>query len=154
MYEKMQESGLTEVIPLLCTSAVCRQYPVLSHPESPEGGCIVRGSCSIWLLGGGHPVSILSSLKAHCCWGHCMWWLDGCNILCLLIWQAVFFIHTVLKLWILNNVYKKAVSLRNQRFFISFVYALKLQSVGKYTGIYLYLRAWNGTEITQFSRSL
>lgn len=46
------------------------------------------------------------------------------------------------------------ISLRNQRFFISFVYALKLQSIGKYTGIYLYLRAWNGTEIARFSRSL
>ena len=43
MYEKMQESGLIEIIPLVCTSSVSDQYPVLSPPESPQrapmGGC-------------------------------------------------------------------------------------------------------------------
>ena len=37
MYEKMQESGLTEIIPSICTLAVWGQHPVLSHPESPLG---------------------------------------------------------------------------------------------------------------------
>lgn len=37
--------------------------------------------------------------------------------------------------------------------FISFVYDLKLQSIRKDADIYLFLRAWNDTEITQFSRS-
>ena len=29
----MQESGFTEILPLICTSPVCGQYPVFSHPE-------------------------------------------------------------------------------------------------------------------------
>ena len=33
----MQESGLTEIIPLICTSTIWGQHPVLSHPESPQG---------------------------------------------------------------------------------------------------------------------
>ena len=33
----MQESELTGIIDLMCTSAVQGQYPVLSHPESPWG---------------------------------------------------------------------------------------------------------------------
>ena len=35
--EKMQESGLIEIIPLLCTLTIQGQYPVFLHPESPEG---------------------------------------------------------------------------------------------------------------------
>ena len=33
----MQESGLIEIIPLICTSANYGQYPVLFHPEFPQG---------------------------------------------------------------------------------------------------------------------
>ena len=33
----MGQSGLTEIIPLIRTSALWGQYPVLSHPESPQG---------------------------------------------------------------------------------------------------------------------
>ena len=33
---KMQESGLMEIIPLICPSALWGQYPVLSHPVSPR----------------------------------------------------------------------------------------------------------------------
>ena len=33
----MQESGLTEIIPLVCTSAIWSQYSLLSHPESLQG---------------------------------------------------------------------------------------------------------------------
>ena len=36
----MQESGLTEIIPLIRTSALWGQYPVLSHPESPQGASL------------------------------------------------------------------------------------------------------------------
>ena len=37
MCGKVQESGLTEIVPLMCTSALWGQRPVLSHPESPQG---------------------------------------------------------------------------------------------------------------------
>ena len=36
-YEKMQESRLTEIIPLMCTLTIQGQYPVFLHPESPQG---------------------------------------------------------------------------------------------------------------------
>ena len=36
MYGKMQESGLSEIIPLICTSLIWGQYPVFSHPECPQ----------------------------------------------------------------------------------------------------------------------
>ena len=37
MYGKMQESGLTEIIPLMFTSAVWGQYPAFLHSEFPRG---------------------------------------------------------------------------------------------------------------------
>ena len=43
MYGKMQESGLTEIVPLICTSAICGQHPVVSHPESPWGTSLTDG---------------------------------------------------------------------------------------------------------------
>ena len=47
----MQESGLTETIPLIRTSAIWGQYPVFSHPEFPQvslwGVAAIR-----WLLDG------------------------------------------------------------------------------------------------------
>ena len=53
----MQESGLTEIIPLLCISAIWGQDPVLSHPETPQG--VTHGE---WLqqllLDDVHPVSL------------------------------------------------------------------------------------------------
>ena len=51
----MQESGLIEIISLICTSAVWGQYPVLSPLEPPQGA----------LSGMVDAVSILSSLKAR-----------------------------------------------------------------------------------------
>lgn len=36
MHGKMQESRLTEVIPLVCTSAIWGENPVLSHSKSPR----------------------------------------------------------------------------------------------------------------------
>ena len=32
----MQESGLTEINPLICTSAIWGLYPVFSYPEFPQ----------------------------------------------------------------------------------------------------------------------
>ena len=43
----MQESGLTEITPLICTSAIWGQYPVLSHPESPQGKLLGLGVASV-----------------------------------------------------------------------------------------------------------
>ena len=37
MYGTMRESGLSEIIPLLCISVVWGQHAVLSHPGSPQG---------------------------------------------------------------------------------------------------------------------
>ena len=37
MYGKMQESGPTEIIPVIGTSAVWGQCPEFSHPELPQG---------------------------------------------------------------------------------------------------------------------
>ena len=81
----MQESGLTEIIPLTYSSAIWGQYPHFLMLSAPTGG-----DCSSWLLYGRHPVSILKSLRAH---------LQGsCNVMAwqlqhplLLIWEATFF---------------------------------------------------------------
>ena len=48
------------------------------------------GGCRSWLLDGGHSlfpswVPLWLAIGAAV-----MWWLDGCNILCLLIWQIIF----------------------------------------------------------------
>ncbi len=37
MYGKMQESGLTEIIHLICTSATRGLYPIFSYPEFRQG---------------------------------------------------------------------------------------------------------------------
>ena len=34
---EMQESGLTEIIPLIYNLTILCQYPVLLHPEFPQG---------------------------------------------------------------------------------------------------------------------
>ena len=36
----MQESGLSVIIPLICTLAIWGHYTVLSHPESPQGALL------------------------------------------------------------------------------------------------------------------
>ena len=60
----MQDSGFTETTSLMCFLAISGQHPVLSCPKSPQG-------------------SLCGPLQ----------WLDSCDILCLLKWQAAFFIH-------------------------------------------------------------
>ena len=37
MHGKMQESGLIEIIPLICTLTIQGQYPAFLHPESRQG---------------------------------------------------------------------------------------------------------------------
>ena len=37
LYGKILESGLMEIIPLLCTSAIQGQYPDFFRSESPQG---------------------------------------------------------------------------------------------------------------------
>ena len=37
LYRKIQESGLPEIIPFICISAIWGQNPVFSHPEFPQG---------------------------------------------------------------------------------------------------------------------
>ena len=37
MYGKMQDSGITEIIPLIFTSVIWGRYPVFPHPEFPQG---------------------------------------------------------------------------------------------------------------------
>ena len=53
------DSGLTEIIPLICTSALWSQDPVFLHPESPPGAPLGVG------VGGD---------------GCSGWWLIGCNL--------------------------------------------------------------------------
>ena len=40
MYGKTQESELTEIIHLICTSAIWGQYPVFLHPEFPQAATL------------------------------------------------------------------------------------------------------------------
>ena len=57
------KSGLIEIIPLICTSAIWVQQPVFSHPQPPQGALSEVGGgrrCR-----GGHSVSILSSLRNY-----------------------------------------------------------------------------------------
>ena len=53
MYGKIQESGLIEIIPLICTIAVQGQYPGLSHPESLQGAPLGAAVVARWLQ---HPL--------------------------------------------------------------------------------------------------
>ena len=60
----MQESGLTEVIPFICTSALWGQDPGLSHPKSLEG--VPLGVAAVtYCLMAGILFPFLNSLMAH-----------------------------------------------------------------------------------------
>ena len=72
---KVQESGLPEIIPLICTSATRGQYPGLSHPPCPPGAPSGVAAVSVGLMVG--ILSILSSLRVRHP-GSCKvmaWWL-------------------------------------------------------------------------------
>ena len=65
MNGKMQESGLIESIPLMCTLAIQGQYPAFLHPESPSGSLLGVAAVAEGLGAGSPFVSILNSLRAH-----------------------------------------------------------------------------------------
>ena len=53
MYGKMQESGLIEITPLICTSALWGQFPVFLHPESPQGAQLGTAAVAEGLVAAG-----------------------------------------------------------------------------------------------------
>ena len=84
----MQESGLTEIIPLICASAIWGQYPVFSHPEFPQGLPLKGVDTVWWLLDGRYYFP--SSLSAHQLTTSSGGIADDWDILCLLMWQEIF----------------------------------------------------------------
>ena len=46
MYGKMPESGLLEIIPLICALTLQCQHPAFLHPESPQGAQSVGGGAA------------------------------------------------------------------------------------------------------------
>ena len=68
------------------------QYPVLSHPEFPQGVPWWGGVVAVAddLMAGVLFPSGVPSMGATVV-------ADGCNILCLLIWQVAFLVHTKIK---------------------------------------------------------
>ena len=88
MYGKMQESGLTEIIPLICTSAIWGQCPVFPHPEFPQGCSLMAAGWQVffpsWV-----PSGLTSSQSVEATTA------DGCGILCSLIWQGIFHFSSV-----------------------------------------------------------
>ena len=72
LFYKIQESGFTEIVPSICTLAIWGQCPAVSHPESPQihlWGWLQQLT-GIGLGNEQPPVSILSSLGAHCLGGY------------------------------------------------------------------------------------
>ena len=67
-------------------------YPVLSHPESPQGAPLGAAAAANF-QDEGHPVSILNYLRVHCWRGYNMmaWWLQHPLFT---ERAAIFFIHT------------------------------------------------------------
>ena len=57
----MLESGLIKIAHLICTFSLWGKYPVLSHPESPQGASVEVAA----VADAGHSISILSFLRAH-----------------------------------------------------------------------------------------
>ena len=75
---------------LSCAASVIWGQPaVFSCPEFPQGALLGNG-CSCWWPDGGHPVSILKFLLGSPSGVAVLWWLDDCDILCLLIRQVTF----------------------------------------------------------------
>ena len=108
MNGKRQESGLTEIIPLICTSANWGQYPVFSQGS-------LWGVAAVWWLRDGRyslfPSRVPSGLTNSP-------WLvaaisDDCDILCLLIWQAIF--HFSVCLWKNAEAHSRPPELKSLR---------------------------------------
>ena len=86
----MQDSGLTEIIPLIFIFTVWNQYPVFSHPEFPRT-VPLWVTTLWWLLDGRHsfpPFWVPSRFTIRVAKI-----IDGCHILFLLMWQALFYFH-------------------------------------------------------------
>ena len=88
MYGKMQESGLTEITPWICTSAIWGQSLLLSHPEFLPGAPCgwLQELTARWQVF----FSSLNSFRARQLTDCGLAIADDCDILCLLIWQAIF----------------------------------------------------------------
>ena len=50
MYGDVQESGLNEIIPLICTSAIRGPYPMFSHPEFPQGCSLMAARWQVFFF--------------------------------------------------------------------------------------------------------
>ena len=86
---------------LSCVASVIWGQPaVFSCPEFPQGALLGNG-CS-WWPDGGHPVSTLKFLLGSPSGVAVMWWLDDCDILCLLIWQVTFLIKKDIHVYMLS----------------------------------------------------
>ena len=86
MYEKMRESQLIEITPLICTSVIWGQ-----NPESPHGACVGVAAVAEGLPACLHPEFPKGSQSGVAVVP------DGCTILWLLICQATFFIHNAIR---------------------------------------------------------
>ena len=85
------KSGLMEIVPLTCPSAIWGQYPVFSHLESTY--CALSGvAAAVPRWQNLFPSWVTSGLNFRV---PAMWWLDDCNILSLLIRQVTFLVHTL-----------------------------------------------------------
>ena len=72
----MQESGPTEILPLICTLAIQGQYPVLSHPEFPQGSLLGTAAVANGLMVQTSFADMVGDiLSPQCCqyflWGQC-----------------------------------------------------------------------------------
>ena len=78
MYGEIQESGLTEIIPLRSTSAICISTVSCAFSSWVSSGYTVWGGCNSWLLDGGvscfYPEVPQGSSLGHC--NVMAWWLQ------------------------------------------------------------------------------
>ena len=87
MYRNMQESGLPEIIPVICNSAIWGQDPVL-YSEFLQSS-LSRVAAIWWLLNGRYsflPELPQGSPTYHVVGYNCLWLWHTC----LLIWQDIF----------------------------------------------------------------
>ena len=64
---------------------------ILHFSSEVSSSCSVGAAAIWWLLDDRHPLVPFSELTVRAA---VMCWLDGCNILCLLTWQAIFYLST------------------------------------------------------------
>ena len=112
MYEEMQQSEFTEIIPLICNSVIWDQFPVFSHPEFPrvhQFTITIHVDCNCWWLW--HPLftgkagtipfltwmypfcSSLNLIPSHCIFKKNNWINSPFSLLCHKILLSTEFIH-------------------------------------------------------------